>query len=291
MVKNKENIVADFFNGSGTTCRVARRLNRHFLGIDINPISAELTGLTPSFEEEIQVECNPLDKVYIGDNLPIMTKLFNTYNSFIDLIYIDPPFGRTNVDKQFGIQWNNFPVDECFLKEMFGRGSENLNRDKKAFFCWLYPRLTIMHKLLKDTGSLYLHIDPQTSHYIKIMLDYIFGIKNFRNEIVWAYYSGGASKNKFAQKHDIIFFYSKSDNYFINKEKEVKYVEGKKAGIEKLKNADRQWFEDENGVYTEIEMRDVWDIPIINPMAKERLGYPTQKPEALLERIIKASSN
>lgn len=172
ITKTKGDIVADFFNGSGTTCRVARRLNRHFIGCDINPISAELSGTEPSTIDDID---NPLDKVFIMDNLTLMNALYEKHGSFIDLIYIDPPFGRTAVDKQFGIQWKDFPVDEKFLTEMFGLGAKNLPRDNKAFFTWIYPRLVIMHKLLADTGSFYLHIDPQTSHYIKIMLDYIYG--------------------------------------------------------------------------------------------------------------------
>lgn len=172
--KTKGDIVADFFNGSGTTCRVARRLGRHFIGVDINSVSAELTGVEPSLIDDIDDNINPLDRVFIGDNLPIMEKLYNTFGSFIDLIYIDPPFGRTSVDKQFGIQWKDFSVDEVWLKEMFGLGSVNLPRDAKAFFCWIYPRLVIMRKLLKDTGSIYVHIDTQTSHYIKVLLDYIY---------------------------------------------------------------------------------------------------------------------
>lgn len=101
---------------------------------------------------------------------------------------------------------------------------------------------------------------------------------------------GGASTKAFARKHDLIFFYSKSSKYGFNSIKEKKYVEGKKKGNEKLKNATRQWLEDEEGTYTEIMPRDVWYIPIINPMAKERTRYPTQKPLALLQKIIEASS-
>ena len=109
------------------------------------------------------------------------------------------------------------------------------------------------------------------SHYIKIVLDYIFGMKNCRNEIVWHYGLGGSSNRLFSKKHDIIFYYTMSDSYHFDKPQVPATSQMLKG---QLKGADT-----------------VWDIPTLNNMAKERLGYPTQKPEALIERIIKASSN
>jgi len=131
-------------------------------------------------------------------------------------------------------------------------------------------RLYELHRILKPTGSLYLHCDPTASHYLKIVLDEIFGHKNFRNENVWMYGLGGSSNKTYSKKHDVILFYSKSDNYYFDKPQipaTSQMMKGQMKGI-----------------------TDVWDIPTINNMAKERLGYPTQKPLALLELIVKTSS-
>ena len=141
-----------------------------------------------------------------------------------------------------------------------------------AYLSYMTERLIWMKKILKPTGSIYLHCDPTASHYIKVMMDVIFGHKNFRNEIVWTYGLGGSSKKFYSRKHDIVLFYSKSHNYFFSKP-QIPATSNRMKG--KMKG-----------------MLDVWtDIPTINNMAKERLGYPTQKPLKLLERIIKASSN
>jgi DNA modification methylase len=124
------------------------------------------------------------------------------------------------------------------------------------------------------------------------MLDYIFGIQNFQNEVIWCYTSGGASKRRFAKKHDIIFLYSKTQNYNFNTQTYKRYAliqEGKEVGFDPRV----EYFKDENGTYRINITVDWWnDVGIISPNSKtERLGYPTQKPEALLERIILASSN
>jgi site-specific DNA-methyltransferase (adenine-specific) len=152
--------------------------------------------------------------------------------------------------------------------------------------------------MLKDTGSLYFHCDPTAGHYVKVMLDYIFGLRNFNNEIIWSYVSGGISKKTFAKKHDKIFFYSKTKDYTFNVQKErPSDYKGETWFDEK---GEYIWYirpgtnpKVPNGVksYLDKHVRSVWEIPIVNPMAKERLGYPTQKPEPLLERIILASSN
>ncbi len=156
-----------------------------------------------------------------------------------------------------------------------------------------------MKRLLKPTGSIYVHLDWHASHYVKVEMDKIFGYDNFRNEIIWAYSTSGRPKDRFPHKHDVILCYGKSEKTFFNlKEVKVPYSE------EYIKT--HFPFKDENGklyrkrydagkwriYYADEGMipNDVWDIPYVNSMSPERLGYPTQKPEALLERIIKASS-
>ncbi len=147
-------------------------------------------------------------------------------------------------------------------------------------------RIYYMHKLLSDTGSFYLHCDPTMSHYLKILLDIIFGQNNFRNEIVWWYDTGGMSKKDFSRKHDIILRYSKSNVYCFNAE------DVKEKKNETMINRMHKYSHLDIRITSEYKYpHDVFKINAINPNAQERLGYPTQKPEALLERIIKASSN
>ena len=160
-----------------------------------------------------------------------------------------------------------------------------------AYLVSMAVRIIEIHRVLKPTGSFYLHCDPTASHYIKILVDSIFLTKKgeFRNEIVWHYTGGGRSKSYFSWKHDLIFCYSKTlDTSFNIDDIRVPYKETSgyaKSGI--ISKSGKKYMPNPLGT----PMDDVWNIPIINPMAKERLGLETQKPEALLEIIIKASSN
>ena len=150
-----------------------------------------------------------------------------------------------------------------------------------SYVTYMAQRIIQMHRVLKDTGSLYLHVDPIASHYLKIVLDQIFGKDGFRNEIIWGYRTGGVSKQYWARKHDTILFYAKP-----------KY---KHNAIKKRIYYDKKFFttkvDDDDRYYADVYLRDVWDDikPLINT-SKERTGYPTQKPLALLKRIIRASS-
>ncbi len=159
-----------------------------------------------------------------------------------------------------------------------------------AYLSYMTERLLPMRGLLKPTGSIYLHCDPTASHYIKVMMDGIFGHRNFRNEIIWSYRTGGVSKKWFGRKHDVILFYSASKKpiHTFNVLKEKSYNrEGKPyrfKGVSEYQDDEGKW-------YTLPSMRDVWEINAIGRSSKERLGYATQKPLALLERIIKAGLN
>ena len=189
--------------------------------------------------------------IHIGDCLDIMRSM---PEGSIDLIATDPPFGT---GKDFGAYNDKFD----------------------DYLDFLAPILLQLHRLLKDTGSLYLHCDWRYSHYIKVMLDEIFGRKNFRNEIVWGYSSGGTSPRYFARKHDTILFYSKCGTYTFNTQYQ--------PHLSPINDNNRHRFNPKGKI-----MLDWWyDIQWINNMAKERVGYPTQKPLKLYERIIKASSN
>jgi len=162
-----------------------------------------------------------------------------------------------------------------------------------AYLVMMTPRLLEMQRVLKETGSIYLHCDPTSSHYLKIVLDRIFGAGKFRNEIIWSYKGGGRSKRYFARKHDIIFFYTKSDSWVFNSEEIL--VERTNRTYFTDSRGRRYWLKYGKRYYLKNDGKipeDWWaDIDPLHGPYRERLGYPTQKPLALLERIIKASSN
>ena len=164
-----------------------------------------------------------------------------------------------------------------------------------AFICWLGVRVLAMHRILKPTGSMYLHIDHTAHAYVKAMMDAIFGVKNFRNEIVWHYRRWTGNAKRFQRLHDSILFYSKSGNYTFN-QLYTEYTQGsqqrKEQGVlHRFKRGDTpHWVSDGELDERGVPENDVWQIPFVAPSAKERVGYPTQKPLALYERIVKASS-
>ncbi|MFM6592299.1 MAG: DNA methyltransferase, partial [Dolichospermum sp.] len=169
------------------------------------------------------------------------------------------------------------------LSNVLGKGS------LLAYLVSMTLRITEIHRVLKPTGSFYLHCDPTASHYLKLILDAIFCAQggDFQNEIIWSYKTGGATKKRFARKHDVVFFYTKTKNYLFNPQKEKSYMMHKYG----FKKSDFQIDKETGLQYSMVYQKDVFDIPSIGSESAERLGYPTQKPESLLERIIKASSN
>ena len=209
-----------------------------------------------------------------GDNLTILDDL-KKQGIQADLIYLDPPFFS---NRHYEVVWG----DEAEVRSFKDRWAGGIS----VYIEWMKERVVKMYDLLKDTGSFYLHCDWHAGHYLKVMLDEVFGYRNFRNEIIWFYETGGIPKKDFSRKHDSIFRYSKTDNVTFNSDeiKENRSAEVLRRIATGIPGATRS-----KGQYR--HPSDVWKIPSINAMARERLGYPTQKPEALLERIIKASSN
>lgn len=250
---------------------------------------------------------NWFNRLVYGDNIFVMQALLNgdaktglpSMRGAIDLIYIDPPFDskadyRTKITLPNGdIEAKPAVIDQFAYSDTWKNGTV-------SYLEMLYPRLMLMRDLLSDQGSIYVHCDWHAGHYLKIMLDDIFGKNNFRNEIVWCYSSGGRSKTSFPKKHDTIFVYSKSDNFIFNPVK-VPLSDEEIAKNYPLVDAEgkhyRVWSNAKLGVvnyvqYAEKLVEDWWaDINILQTMEKERVNYGTQKPEKLLERIIKASSN
>ena len=217
--------------------------------------------------------------LYCGDNLEVLEKIDP---ASVDLIYIDPPFFS---NKQYEVIWG----DEAEIRSFEDRWEGGIEN----YIAWMKPRVETMYKILKPNGSFYLHCDWHANAYLRIMMDKIFDKENFQNEIIWHYSWGVHINKRWNRKHDTILFYTKSDKWFFNasvvlekREEEVlrRLATGSKTAT---------WAADKSK-YDDKTMRlphDVWDIPTINAMAEERQGYPTQKPEALLERIITASSN
>ncbi len=231
-----------------------------------------------------------------GDNLLIMGSLLREFAGKINLIYIDPPFATgddfsftVNIGDQAEVTKEPSALEVKAYRDTWGKGIQ-------SYLQMMYDRLVLMKELLADDGSIYVHLDWHVGHYVKLIMDEIFGRDNFRNEIVWRYGKMAASTKKFLSNHDILLFYSKSNNFtfnqqFIPLEKPIKRL-ARTVKDGKLVNV-----KDEKGklVYIEKTERivdDVWDdIPIVMHASTQFLNFPTQKPESLLERIIKTSSN
>lgn len=260
--------------------------------------------------------------LYYGDNLYILRDFIK--DESIDLIYLDPPFNSKAAYNilykepdgepsqaqitAFEDTWHwegakgtfdeimdTAPADVAQIMKSF---KDFLGpNDMMAYLSMMCIRLVELQRVLKETGSIYLHCDPTASHYLKILMDIIFGRNNFRNEIVWHYQRWPAKQKNFQRMHDVILFYSagyRKNTFNILYEAlspgTMKRWRGKKSLVE---------FDGDVRLTTQMtdsnspgrSADDVWNIAVINSQAKERLGYPTQKPEALLERIILASSN
>ena len=196
-------------------------------------------------------------------------------------------------------QMEDESVDLIYCDILYNTGrkfddyDDNLGTTKEAIE-WYRPRIIEMHRVLRDTGQIYLHMDFRLVHYMKILLDEIFEEKNFVNEIIWAYRTGGVSKRYFQRKHDNILRYGKANKYTHNPLFDKSYMESSgfvNANVDSDSSKKLGLQRDDVGVYRNVHMRDVWDINIIYNQDKQSVGYNTQKPRELLERIIVASSN
>ena len=255
--------------------------------------------------------------LFYGDNLEVLRRHFPAES--VDLIYLDPPFNSNatyNVlfrdesgeaapaqIEAFADTWHWGEDSQRALEELLGADSPspaagNLldalvtalgTNQMTAYLAMMAIRLAELKRVLKPTGSIYLHCDPTASHYLKLLMDAIFGAENFRNEIVWFYRRWAATASRFQRMHDVILFYAKTPDAVFN----VQYVPTSetRAAMARGYNTNTYVSGGERKRQIIVEDADVFEIPILNPQAKERLNYPTQKPEALLERIVEASSN
>jgi DNA modification methylase len=248
-----------------------------------------------------------LNKIFWGDNIQVMSHLLKEYRGKVQLIYIDPPFdSKADYKKKIQLRGQSITNDQSNFEEK--QYTDIWTNDDYLQF--MYERLILIRELLSDTGSIFLHCDYKKAHHIRCMLDEVFGIENCINEVIWHYRKWSTRINAFQRNHDNILWYCKTESnsgrVFHIKEYEppsegtLKRWKGKKQQAnfdESGKRTATDTTEDSTGSplsdvwYAENSLDDVLKISIINPAAIERTSYPTQKPEALLERIIRASSN
>ncbi|MFH1524457.1 MAG: site-specific DNA-methyltransferase [Chloroflexota bacterium] len=235
-----------------------------------------------------------MNRIYFGDNLPILKTL---PDESVDLIYIDPPFNTGKRQKRTTIK--TVQSENGDRKGFQGKSYETTELGTKSYADsfdslveFLRPRLVESYRILKSNGSFYFHIDYREVHYCKILLDEIFGKQCFMNEIIWAYDYGGRAKSKWPAKHDNILFYVKDPNKYIfdtSKLDREPYMAPGLVGAEKAKIGKLPtdtWWEK----YVDFDRNDNWWMTIVPTNGTERIGYPTQKPKKLVDRIIKASS-
>lgn len=261
-----------------------------------------------------------INKIFWGDNLQVMSHMLKEYRGKIDLIYIDPPFdSKADYKKKIELKGVGKATSDASSFEEKQYGDIWTNDEYLQF---MYERLIILRELLSDKGSLYIHCDYRKSHHLRAIVEEVFGIQNFKNEIIWCYRGMAVSTNHYVRRHDTILFVTKSSNYTFNWEKIAEPLE--ESTIKKYKHVD------ENGRRFRLHGRNISGSPIqnstdcdiswlekapdlcridyldekvgskprdwfvmdyLNVMSSEKVNYPTQKPEKLLERLILASSN
>ena len=289
------------------------------IGLQTNELvlpSKDISGLWKGKTGELSTTGEWMNRLVYGDNLLAMQALLAgdeatglpSLRGKVDLIYIDPPFDskadyRTKINLPGGdIEQKPTVIEQFAYADTWKDGTI-------SYLKMLYPRLVLMRELLSEKGSIYVHIDWHVGAYVKALLDDIFGKHNIINEIIWHYQSGGIPQSSFARKHDSIYIYSKNDDYTFNTDGASfprNICQSCGNIVDKWNNLKKEI--DENGrIYRTIKsagkiykyyddepvlLPDVWfDISHIQQKDPQRTGYATQKPEALLERIIKASSN
>jgi site-specific DNA-methyltransferase (adenine-specific) len=279
--------------------------------------------------------------LFRGDNLEILRR--HIADASVDLVYLDPPFqsgkdynivfearsGKPERERAqseaFKDTWKWGPDAEASLAEVEKAGTRVARTvgalwsilgesDVMAYLCMMAPRLVELRRVLRASGSLYLHCDPTASHYLKVLLDGIFGPACFRNEVIWRYRRWPAKAHRFQRMHDVLLFYTASPVHvhtfntlygyeklaestlrtFGTKKQRADFSSGhRKPSVEDVDTVGpplSDYWDLDDGPRA-FPLSDAWQVSVIAAIGKERTGYPTQKPEALLERIIRASSN
>ncbi len=263
-----------------------------------------------------------MNTLFLGDNLDVLRR--HVGDASVDLVYLDPPFqsgrdysiafeprsGKPEREraKAFKDTWKWGPeAAAAYAHAEQGTGGSTVRAlrailgesDIMAYLCMMAPRLVELRRVLEPTGSLYLHCDPTASHYLKVLLDGIFGPACFRNEIIWRYRRWPARARRFQRMHDVLLFYTASAGHEHTFNTLLGYEKLSESTLKafgtKRQRADFSSGHRKPGV-DDVEtqgppLSDVWEVGVIAAIGRERTGYPTQKPEALLERVIRASSN
>lgn len=224
-----------------------------------------------------------LNAVALGDNVAYMNHLLDSgYEGRINAIYIDPPFfTKSSFDAtvSVGTGKEKYTFKHSAYDDLH-------QRDMDCYLAFLRERLVLMKSLLADDGLIWVHLDWHSVHYVKVLMDEIFGMDRFANEIIWKYKSGGSSPKHFSRKHDSILVYSKSKDYYLNVPKEKSY----NRGLKPYRFKGVAEYCDEYGWYTMVNMKDVWSLDMVGRTSAERTGYATQKPLELMKRIVNAST-
>jgi len=284
--------------------QVVETVNQSRATRELEPLLAGLPP-PPLFEGQTTPDTSWKNKLIWGDNKYVMASLLQGDPTIgleplagkIDLIYIDPPFATGadfTIDMKIGdTEWTKEAsvIEEKAYRDTWGKGLD-------SYLQMLYERLRVMHELLSEKGSIYVHCDWRVGHYVKAVLDDVFGQTNFRNEIIWHYKLGMKAKaRKFHSHHDSLFWYTKTNQFAFREVRTPLETPVRRPKVQFISSEGRaRQMHDEDGkplyhISTDELVGTVWDILNIAPLASERLGFPTQKPEALLDRIIGACSN
>jgi DNA modification methylase len=222
------------------------------------------------------------NEVVWGDNLTYLIKLLEGgFRGKVELIYVDPPFySKSNYEAVVRLESEEFPP-VALKREAY---QDSWKEGMDVYLKMLTLRFILMRELLSEKGCLWVHMDWHAVYHGKLLLDEIFGENYFVNEIIWQYKSGGTSKRRFSRKHDTLLFYGKTKDYFFDPQKEKSYNRDYRPyrfkGVKEYK--------DELGWYTLVNQKDVWPIDMVGRTSGERTGYATQKPEALMNRILES---
>jgi len=229
------------------------------------------------------IEPLKMNRLMQGDNILFMEELLTKLPlEKIDLIYIDPPFfSKTHYDAVVKLASCNIKNTPSIRLNAY---QDYWNDGIEGYLKMLLTRCYLMRDLLSDTGAFWIHLDWHVVHYAKVLIDEVFGQENFVNEIIWQYKSGGSSSRRFSRKHDTLLFYSKGPKYYFHPQKEKSYNRNFKPY--RFKGVTE--YRDENGWYTLVNQKDVWPIDMVGRTSKERTGYATQKPEALISLIVES---
>lgn len=268
------------------------------IGLQTNELvlpSKDISGLWRGELPQLSFRGQWMNRLIYGENLLTMQALLvgdevtglPSLRGKVDLIYIDPPFD-SKADYRTKINLPGIEIEQKPTVLEQAAYSDTWKDGTVSYLKMIYPRLLLMRELLSEKGSIYVHIDWHVGAYVRVLMDDIFGKNNLVNEVIWGYKSGGAGEKGYAKKHDTLLMYKKSADFLFNVQKEKSYMGlGYSTGNKNVVLYDDN---DGRGPYTLVNVKDWWiDIGMI-ATSKGRL-YATQKPEALLERIIKASSN